>query len=237
MGLRQGERWDAGEYAQLADEISKGLTVDAIAVAHSRTPGGITSAAARMIPREERVRRRDAVAWLTERMEAGAYVWEPVLRVRLAEDGIRYWSADEDARLAAAWQNGEPIQNLTARFVASELALARRMIELQLAASLVEVAERLGATPGGQLDVRRQLAAPTPPQPQYVLVFWTSDGPLHLSTHPSPEAAAAARDRLHDAVDTAGETEAEPRWAIACREPGTDSGPTFSNQPHWHQPE
>jgi hypothetical protein len=41
------------------------------------------------------------------------------------------------------------------------VTLARRFVELQLAATLAEVAVRLNATPGGVLDVRRQLAVDT----------------------------------------------------------------------------
>lgn len=238
MGLRQGERWDAAEYAQLVGEVAAGLGVEDISRAHERTPGGIAAAAARMIPRAEHVRRRDAVAWLTGRLTDGDYDWEPVLRTRLAEDGIRYWSAADDTRLRQAWVDRTPMSELTVRFVAAELVLARRYLELSLAGSLADVADRLGATPGSQLDIRRKLAAVSAPAAQFLLVLWHADGPLHVSTHPSAEAAALLRDDLLDAAtDTTGHPDGGVRWAIASREPGTGDGPTFSNHPAWHHPE
>lgn len=49
-----GERWSAAEYAQLAEEIRSGLTVDKIAQTHGRPSGGITSACNRLLPTEQR---------------------------------------------------------------------------------------------------------------------------------------------------------------------------------------
>jgi hypothetical protein len=47
---RLGVRWEAAEYAQLAEEIRSGLTVDEIAKAHQRPLGGITAACNRLLP-------------------------------------------------------------------------------------------------------------------------------------------------------------------------------------------
>ncbi|WP_415124973.1 sigma factor-like helix-turn-helix DNA-binding protein [Microbacterium sp.] len=54
LPARLGERWSAAEYAQLVDEIRSGLTVDEIAKAHGRPPGGITAACNRLLPTEHR---------------------------------------------------------------------------------------------------------------------------------------------------------------------------------------
>ncbi|MEX3510947.1 sigma factor-like helix-turn-helix DNA-binding protein [Kocuria carniphila] len=51
---RLGDRWSTPEYEQLVEEIRSGLTIDEIAKAHGRPPGGITAACNRLLPPEWR---------------------------------------------------------------------------------------------------------------------------------------------------------------------------------------
>ncbi|MGW2410454.1 hypothetical protein ACWCXK_39025 [Streptomyces sp. NPDC001739] len=156
MGERSGERWSAAEYAQLARELGSGQDsdIEAIPEADGRTVSAIRSAAARMISADEKVPHRAAHRWVAERLAEG-YDWESVLRSRLLDDGIRYWSAEDDAAFTEAWTARCPLPELARRFQCGERAVAEQMMRLGLADTLIEVVNRLGAEPGGTLELRR----------------------------------------------------------------------------------
>ncbi|BDM74922.1 hypothetical protein HEK616_84090 (plasmid) [Streptomyces nigrescens] len=222
MGERSGEPWSAAEYAQLAGELGGGQDAETIAIAHARTPSAIRAAAARMIPIEEKVRSRDAPRWLAERLPDG-YDWEGVLRARLLDEGIRYWSAEEDTALAEAWAARRALPELARRFQCDELAVVRHLTRLGLAESLVAVVKQLGAEPGGIVELRYRLATDAQGVQLHVLVAQQGDGELHVSVHPSPEAAEEARARVQPAPG------ADLPWLVAARAPGALDGPLRSN--------
>jgi hypothetical protein len=95
--------------------------------------------------------------------------------------------------------------------VASELEVAARLVELDIAATTIEVTARLGCHPGATLDVRVRMAADRATATVWVLV---ADGlrgteratPLdrehapkayrHVSLHARPDDARQTLDRL-----------------------------------------
>ncbi|MGW9211247.1 hypothetical protein ACWGR4_30235 [Embleya sp. NPDC055664] len=107
-----------------------------------------------------------------------------------------------------------------------------------MAESLAAVADRVGAGPGGRLDVRRQLAIGPAPATRFVPVPWPEEGPLHLGTHAGAEAAALIRDDLLEAVTGSTDHTAHGVWwAVARHEAGAADGPTFGNAAVWRRPE
>ena len=231
MGERSGERWSASEYARVVDALCGGAAVEDIASVHARTPGAIRAAMARMIPAEENVRRSDAEAWLRGELADGSYDWETVLRTRLAADGTTYWGQGDDDALVDAWNGDGRLAELAVRFQVGETAVARRLLELGLAESYADVVERLGAGPGGIMELRYALAREAESARLHILVGILPDGGLHVSAHPSPEAAEAVREDLQGQ-----EGGGLVRWAIAARTPGGMTGPTCSSEPAWSRP-
>ncbi|MCM2430975.1 hypothetical protein [Streptomyces sp. RKAG337] len=212
------------------DELRDGLVVEDIALTHARTPGAIRAALARMLPAEDNVRRADAEASLRERL-AGSYDWEGVLRVRLAESGTSYWSVEDDAVLTAAWTDGGRLAELAVRLQVGETAVAKRYLELGVAESYAAVVDRLGAGPGGIMEMRHALAREADSVRLHVLVAIGPDGRLHVSAHPTPEAAESVREDLFGDDEDNG-----LRWAIASRTPGSLDGLTRSSEAAWHRP-
>lgn len=222
MGQRSGERWSTQEYHQLVRELVEQKDLNDIAVAQGRTPNAIRAAAARMIPAEEGVRRADVVGWLVPRLAEG-YDWETVLRARLREDGTAYWSADDYAALAEAWAASCPLSELARRFDCGERAIVHQLISLELATDLVSVVERLGAQPGGAVELQYKLATDVTGVGLHVLVARQRDGKLHVSVHTSPTAAEETRQRVQP------ETDGDLPWVIAERTPRALSGPMRGN--------
>jgi hypothetical protein len=97
---------------------------------------------------------------------------------------------------------------------------------LTLAATLTEVADRLGTSPGGDLDGRVRRGAERLAVTVTILVVDGLPGGRHVSVHDDGEAAETRLDiLLRHVPDRDGLTQV--RWTIADRSiAGDDTGPT-----------
>ncbi|WP_432491432.1 hypothetical protein [Kineococcus gypseus] len=205
---RAYESWSEPEWARLVAGLRAGLPLSDIAADLQRRESAVRTQAARMVPADApleggKVRR---LAWLREQLLADEhYDWRTPLRANT--DGP-VWLKDDDVALTAGWEAGTALPQLAARFKCSETLIVRRLLTLRLAASTVEVVERLGCTPGGKVQTDYLLATDAARAQVQVLVGReAADGAVvHLSLHSSgAEAAerAAKVDQVRARADQA----------------------------------
>lgn len=258
---RAYEIWSDPENAQLIKWIRDGLPLEDIADRLGRGVDAVARHCTQMLPPEVRVKRADAHLFLRTHLTADpGYDWRAALRVRAVDTGSFYWDQDLDEIVRTGWDQAKPMAELVTATGASEIEVARRVLQLQLAETITEVAERLGCDPTGTLAVRINLAADRAASAVWVLIV---DGaraseratPLdkdtntktyrHVSVHASHEDADQALTRLlalHADKDGTPE-EVTVTWAertvgeLAVGTTHHQSAPTLTNQPQQHPTE
>lgn len=206
---RAYESWSEPEYVRLVAGLRAGLPLSDIAADLQRKESALRTQAARMVPADaplegSKTRRLD---WLREQLLADAdYDWRTPLRAN--SDGP-VWLGDDDAELTEGWRSSTSLPQLATRFGCSEMLIVRRLLTLRLAASTVEVVERLGCTPGGTVQTHYLLATDAARAQLQVLVGTEAPGggaTVHLSVHSSTAEAierAAKVDQIRARTDQA----------------------------------
>lgn len=180
---RAKEKWSESEYEQLLDMLRDGLPLEDIADRLGRGVEALASRCQLLLPPGDRVRRADADLALRSYLAADPnYDWRAGLREDAAQRGRFYWDRAADTVLRDGWEQAQPLHQLVAATGASEPEVAVRLVELGVAASTADVANRLGCQPGATLDARVRLAADRAASAVWVLV---ADG-LHGSEHAKP---------------------------------------------------
>lgn len=104
--------------------------------------------------------REDVLAALRERLAGGAsYDWRTSVRAALDAKGNHFWTRAEEAVLAEGWVAATPMRDLVGQLGLPEPAIIRQLIGLHLATEADAVAARIGLVPGGDIELRRQLAS------------------------------------------------------------------------------
>ncbi|TQS40180.1 hypothetical protein [Cryptosporangium phraense] len=199
LARRSGEPWTDAEYAAVVAELATGTPVDQIAKELQRTPGAVRGALRLLTPPSLALRGPAAESWLREQLAATpAYDWRASRR---AHSNGTYWTPSADAILIEAWRRGTPLGELAATVGATELHTHRRLVQLHLSHSVLDTVDRLGCTPGGDLEARYLVA-----RDEYRSAVWvlTINGLLdqygtvvdHISVHSSRGAAAMTLERL-----------------------------------------
>ncbi len=168
---RAGERWSDADHQTLVEQLRAGLPVEDIATLLGRHVGGVADRCQRLLPAGERVRHASADVALRLHLAATPdYDWRQALRADAARRGSFYWDPAADAVLQRGWNQTPSLAELTAQTGASELEVATRLVQLGLAGSTSEVAARLGAQPGGTLDIRARMVTDRSAAAVWVLV-------------------------------------------------------------------
>ena len=221
---RANEKWNESEYSRLVEMLRDGLPVEDIAAQLGRGVDAVASRCQLLLPPGGRARRGEADLVLRAYLAGDPdYDWRAGLREEANRRGRFYWDTAADTVLRDGWDRARPMAELVTATGASELEVAARLVELDLATSTIEVAGRLGCEPGATLDVRVRMAADRAAAAVWVLV---ADGlrgteratPLdrehtpkayrHVSLHARPEDARQALDRLLTGhTDRGGSTE------------------------------
>jgi hypothetical protein len=230
---RSGEPWAEDEDARLVKEIRAGRPTDDIAVLLQRSASAVRSRLRWLIPSEQRaaVKASERESWLREALNSptSGYDWREALRENYAADGRRYWSAADMALLREGWRLNRPLPALAEELSASEVDVTLQLCRSGLADSVREVVDRLGATPGGTVEIRARMALDRAAASVWVLI---ADGVgrrvsafnrrrRHVSIHGSCE---EAEHRLGELLLDAEERGYGPvKWSIVCRSVGEDT--------------
>ena len=224
LARRSGEPWTDGEYATVVAALAAGTTVDQIAEDQQRTPGAVRGALRLLTPPALALRGPAAEDWLRDQLtRSPGYDWRASRR---AHSNGTYWTPPADAILVEAWQRGTPLGELSATVGATELHTHRRLVQLRLSHSVLDTVDRLGCTPGGDLEARYLVA-----RDEYRSAVWvlTVDGLVdqhgtvvdHISVHSRRGAAAMALERLaathRSAVQARALDRSPARWRLVGR--------------------
>jgi ribosome-binding protein aMBF1 (putative translation factor) len=221
---RAKEKWSESEHDQLIVMLRDGLPLEDIAAQLGRGVDAVASRCQRLLPPNHRASRGKADLVLRAYLAGDPdYDWRAGLREEANRRGRFYWDSAADTFLRDGWERARPMAELLTATGASELEVAARLVELDIAGNTIEVAGRLGCEPGATLDVRVRMAADHAAAAVWVLV---ADGlrgteratPLdredvpkayrHVSLHARPEDARQTLDRLlADHTDRGGSTE------------------------------
>lgn len=204
----QGDDWEYEDYADLVDGLRRGLDVPALAGALDRSRRSVQAAIKRLTPVAEGLTSAQALTWLRERLAEGEYPW--LVAVWEWVPGIAVWSPAEDALLTAGWAAGTPLPVLASRLGVAEVTVMRRLIRFGLAASVVEVVDWLGCSPGDAVEQRYRRAVGGQEAPVFAAVV-EIDGRLRVSLHTSRVAAKAAAEHDIRSVEADGNV---GRWAV-----------------------
>lgn len=230
LGLaRAGEPWTREDIERLADCVCQGQDVEEIAASLGRTPGAVHARIRLLVPPEVAGEGGAAyrMGWLCHQLRQGTY--DPV--AVCAGTGTQLWSSEHDELLRAAWTAGTPtLAQLASRLEASEVLLVRRLIQLGVARTLVEVTDRLGCAPDGTVAFRRALALDRAQYTVHVLVVLEGDQVHQVSVHPDHDQAQAAGDQIVAALHERGATGAH--FQIAACFPGQRGILSTIAQPH-----
>ncbi|MFI5954623.1 hypothetical protein [Cryptosporangium sp. NPDC051539] len=199
LARRSGEPWTDDEYATVVTALATDAPVEQIAEELQRTPGAVRGALRLLTPPALQLRGRAAESWLREQLNTTpSYDWRAARR---AHSNGTYWTPSADAILIEGWRRSTPLGELAATVGATELHTHRRLVQLRLSHSVLDTVDRLGCTPGGDLEARYLVA-----RDEYRSAVWvlTVDDLLdqygtvadHISVHSSRGAAAMALERL-----------------------------------------
>lgn len=179
---RAGAAWTAQDDATLLDGLRNGIPIEGLAESLQRTPGAVQARCKRMLPPEQQAAVLRAEADLVLRT---ALADDPELDVvaNLDRNNGRKWNTERNEILARGWKDRRPLSELTAALSASEIDIAGRCIRLGLAADSLAVAERLGCTPGGALDLRCRMMRDRAAASVWVLVVDGLPDGRHVSLH------------------------------------------------------
>ena len=225
--LRQGESWTRNDYEQLLHGVLIGLTVEQIAAELQRTPGGVRGQLRNLVPVDAAVKTtRACMDWLRQRLKADPpYDWRAVLNSR-SDGPFRLWSDDEEDKLGDGWVRRVPLPKLAKELSVSEPSIVHRIVALGLAQNVAEVVERLGATPGGTVDVRARLLRAELSEAIYVLIIDGSRRPRTSLHHSQEEAERVLREVIGDPAKS------DRRWWVLRRTlDGRDAGQSWTASP------
>jgi hypothetical protein len=186
---RAGGAWSDDEDEALVQELRDGLDLDDIAEIHGRTIGAIRSRVNCMVPDDEQhpTSGKARIDFLREQLAAGDYDWRTPLHSRTRRLA---WSPAEDDQLRKGWETRTPLVELADAMRRSEPMLLRRLLQLGLAADLLEIVDRLGCDPRGPLPLRVAIAGGAAGPVVHILLGLDENGaPIHISLHESAQAA------------------------------------------------
>ncbi|GAA3385378.1 hypothetical protein [Cryptosporangium minutisporangium] len=224
LARRSGEPWTDEEYSTVVAALAAGSSVDQIAEELQRTTGAVRGALRLLTPPALALRGAAAENWLREQLTSTpAYDWRASRR---AHSNGTYWTPAADSILIEAWRRSTPLGELAATVGATELHTHRRLVQLRLSHSVLDTVDRLGCTPGGDLEARYLVA-----RDEYRSAVWvlTIEGLVdqygtvsdHISVHSSRGAAAMALERLtatHRSTAAARRLSLPPaRWRLVGR--------------------
>jgi hypothetical protein len=181
--------WSDDEDEALVQELRDGLELDGIAEIHGRSIGAIRARVNRMVPDDEQhpTKRKARIEFLREQLRAGDYDWRTPLHSRTSPLA---WSLAEDDQLRGAWKSRTRLVELADTMRRSEPMLVRRLVQLGLAADLLEIVDRLGCDPNGPLPARIAIARGAAGPIVHILLGLDENGrPIQVSLHESAEAA------------------------------------------------
>lgn len=225
--IRQGAPWTSEDYETLIDELLDGSDEVEVSYRLGRTPGGVRSRARFLLDPDARKPGKNLTTLRELLEEDPDYDWESRVRAASTEVGGRFWSRDDVALLRNAWTAQQPLPTLANALGATEQQVIRQLLALGIATSTVNAVDRLGATPGGVVDLRARLATDRENTSVWIL---TITGLLttpnhHVSLHPTREEAVQARSKIVDDIESAsrGTGATTLTWTIAQRTPGSEN--------------
>lgn len=184
---RAGSPWTVEDTEVLLDGVRRGLDPDEMATSLQRKTSAVLARYKKMLTPEFEVRAPQDAAFLLRY----ALLVDPSFDAAHNLDRAtgRQWTEERDRALADAWATHRPIAELAAAIAQSELSIANRLIRLGLAVDSVAVAERLGATPGGALDLRCRMMRDRAAATVWVLIVDGLPDGRHISLHATREDA------------------------------------------------
>ncbi|MCP2320850.1 hypothetical protein APR12_006240 [Nocardia amikacinitolerans] len=211
--------WTAHHYRIIIEALRNGLSWEDAARGVGRKLGATRARAGFLIDDDDDIgnpgrRRRKAWERLQDRIAVDPeHDWEAIARAKHAEAELAYWDEAGEELLQQVWESAVPardwrgrpkraasdarIRSLVAQLGIHEADIADRLVELGLATSYAEIADRLGATPDGALDARARLARVDRAAALYVLVLADEFGAIrHTSLHANRADAEHARDAV-----------------------------------------
>lgn len=196
--VRQGARWSAYDYRVMVGGIMAGNGWDEIADDIGRSVKTVKGRASFLLTDGDKGRGK-ACDRLREQFAADPdYDWETIARANHARAGLAYWDEASEQLLRDTWAASVPARHwlrrnrasptamteLVRRLPAPEFEICDHLVALGLSASYAEIADRLGAIPGGSLEQRARLARADHSVAQYVLVGIDGSGDIaHTSVH------------------------------------------------------
>ena len=243
---RAWEIWSESDYERLVELVRAGLPVEDIAEQLGRGVIAVAGRCQLLLPPGVRVPRSRADLELRDYLADPDYDWRAGLREAARHQGRIYWDRTADNLVQAGWDQARPLHELVTATGAAEYEVARRLVELDLAESVIAVAERLGCRPGATLDLRVRMAADRAAAAVWVLV---ADGLLgsqrartlddedgqpmyrHVSLHADQDEAQQTLDRLLAAHVARGGTAEQVTITLAARTVGErDIGKTLHSR-------
>ncbi|MFG1924234.1 hypothetical protein [Cryptosporangium sp. NPDC048952] len=199
LARRSGEPWTDDEYSSVVAALAADISVEQLAEELQRTPGAVRGALRLLTPPALGLRGAAAENWLREQLTGHTgYDWRASRR---AHSNGTYWTPSADDILEDGWRRSTPLGELAATVGATELHTHRRLVQLHLSHSVLDTVNRLGCTPGGDLEARYLVA-----RDEYRSAVWvlTIDGLVdqygtvtdHVSVHSSRGSAAMTLERL-----------------------------------------
>lgn len=236
MTRRYGSRWLDRDFADLIDLLRTDAEDLDIARQLGRTVSSIQRRIVELVPGELELSRSAAAIWLRERLRAQEpYDWRATLRAYHDAANRPYFDDRDDALLHRAWAARQPLPTVSNLLRIDEFAIARHLLELGLARTLVEVVQRLGVTAGTDLDRRVRLSIERLGTAVHILIVDGLTTGRHVSVHDDAESGHRELDRLlrqHDrdvdhTGDCAGAVLGGLTWTLAERTiAGSNTGAT-----------
>jgi hypothetical protein len=216
---RANALWVDADYATVVGGLRAGLTEVEIAQRLGRTTRGLRRRWRWLLPPDVDLPRAEIEDRLRATLTGDKdYDWRAALRCHHERTNRPYFDDLADKMLRQAWTARRALPEVAAALGGvDEFTIARQMIALGLAGSLVEVVEQLGATPGGVLDVRVRLAKERQGAAVWILIVDGLAIGRHVSVHDTGNDAqtqlTALLDRHADPEATLGQVS----WTIAHR--------------------
>ncbi|MET8878679.1 hypothetical protein [Nocardia sp. NPDC004604] len=217
---RQGTIWCAEDYQLLIDALRRDLPDEEVAEHAERSLTGVRKRASFIL--DDAYQPTEALRVLRRLVSDPDYDWETLVREAHERTNLPYWDTAADERLILGWAAEQPptIAELTRELGATEDAIARRCLWLDLTDSRADVVDHFGAAPGGALAAHARLARDKTSVELSVLVVTAACGEVvHLSLHPTLETALTIARTL-----PADQLDGEPAtWTISNRIVGEGS--------------
>lgn len=223
---RAGAVWTTEDHEILLAGLREGVPIDDLADKLQRRVSAVQERCKRMLPPElsVSVARSDADLILRSLLDTDPS-FDPF--ANLDRNTGRKWTAERDQVLQQGWRERWPMAELVEATTAGEIEIARRCIQLGLAADSLAVADRLGCEPGGALELRCRMMRDRDAASVWVLVVDGLDGGRHISLHPSRQDALEYLGILAASAPSTDSVTA----TIAQRAIGSNFGPVEQVQP------